>query len=62
MRDIMKEDQLDISVFESKSLDASCAHGAYWEIISMPKDVLYDFVNYNDKDTDLLNPHYLIPG
>ena len=49
-------------MFDSKGLDASCAHGAYWEIISVPKDVEWDFVRFNEKDSDILNPHYLIPG
>jgi len=62
MKDVLNEDQIDISIFSQNGLDASCAHGAYREILCKPKDVVWDYVEFNIKDRDILNPHYLIPG
>lgn len=58
---IMKEDQITTEMFQSNSLDSQCAHGAYRELVCTPQDIKYDLIEFNDKDQDIQNPHYLIP-
>jgi len=35
----MKEDNIDMSLFDNPGLDVQCANGAYWEILCWPTDI-----------------------
>jgi tRNA pseudouridine13 synthase len=72
----MKEDGITIEMFESKSMESGCAHGAYRHIgrltfkfnfdnfvlVARAKDIEWDTVEFNDEKQDLLNPYYLTDG
>jgi tRNA pseudouridine13 synthase len=58
----MAEDGVTMEMFESKSMETGCAHGAYRHITAQAKDIEWDTVRFADKDQDLLNPNYITEG
>lgn len=58
----MEEDNIIFEMFKSKNMEAGCAHGAYRKLLAKPGDFEFDTVTHAERDVDLLNPHYLIPG
>ena len=59
MNSYMEEDGINMGHYENQAkLDQSSAYGSYRKIIGFASDILYDIVEFQSTNEDLLTPNY----